>query len=354
MNRIAIGLAAALIALAAPAIERAAALDWPIEQAALLGTFGDSASGSFAAGIELAGAGQSVWPVADGEVIFRYQEGSYSSLPRGSGNMVALLHEGGIVSVYSHLAGPAGAGTRVRARPRSLTAPQLDAIAAGAGDDAALVRSSYERRGDRAVLRPDLPAAALASLWQAVARTEGFTTLGVVGDTGAVEGPRLALMLLDAREKRFLNPIKPEQPPLQPAPAAAGPPVIEQVLLEREGTRIPLVDGIVVAAGSAQILVAAYDAVTHGRFTRRVAPYRLSLAHSGRIVREIKLESLMESGGRLVVAGSSSPHEEVYADRWTYRLGRVNLPEGQSHLQVRVEGIGGASRTVDLRVQVRP
>ncbi len=347
--------AAALAVLAALATPRpAAALDWPVEQAALLGTFGDSDAGSFAAGIELAGDGQPVWPVADGEVIFRYREGSFTSIPRGSGNMVALLHEGGIVSVYSHLAGPAVAATRVRARPRAVAASQLDTIALQAGDDAALVRSSYERRGDRWVLRPDLPAAVLASLWQAVARAEGFATLGVVGDTGAVEGPRLALMILDAREKRFLNPVKPEQPPLQPAPVAAGAPVIEQVLLEREGTRIPLTDGIVVAAGSAQVLVVAYDAVTHGRFARRVAPYRLSLAHSGRIVKEIKLESLMESNGRLVVAGSASPHEEVYADRWTYRLGRVSLPEGQSHLQVRVEGLGGASRTVDLRVQVKP
>ena len=69
---------------------------------------------------------------------------------------------------------------------------------------------------------------------------------------------------------------------------------------------------------------------------------------------EIKLEGLMESQGRLVVAGSRSGHDDIYADRWTYKLGRVVLPEGQAHLQVRVEGIGGASRIVDLRLQVVP
>ncbi len=350
MNRRVLGLAAALACLA----EAAAGFDWPVEQAPLLGTFGDSGAGSFTAGIELAGQGQRVWPVADGEVIYRYQEGAYSSVPRGSGNMAALLHEGGIVSVYGHLAAHAGAAARVRARPRSLSAAELDAIAAGAGDASQLVRSSYERRGDRFLLRPDLPASTLASLWQAVARAPGFSGLGIVGDTGAVEGPRLALMILDARERRFLNPIKPDKPPLQPAPAASGAPVIEGVLLERDGMRVPLADGMAVAAGSGQVLVVAYDPVTHGRFARRVAPYRLSLAHSGQIVKEIKLESLMEAEGRLVLSSGAARHEDVYADRWTYRLGRVSLPEGQAHLQVRVEGIGGASRTVDLRLQVRP
>lgn len=352
MSRPGPGLLAALAALAVAAA--AAALDWPVEQAALLATFGGSEADCFAAGIELAGQGQPVWPVADGEVIYRYREGSYSSLPRGSGNMVALLHEGGIVSVYGHLAGPQAGATKALARPRSLSPADLDAIAAGAGDASTLVRSSYERRADRCVLRPDLPAPTLASLWQAIARTPGFSALGVVGDTGAVEGPRLALMILDARERRFLNPIKPDKPPLQPAPAAAGAPVIEQVLLERDGMRVPLANGMAVAAGFAQMLVVAYDPVTHGRFSRRVAPYRISLAHSGQIVREIKLESLMEAEGRLVLSAGASRHEDVYADRWTYRLGRVSLPEGQAHLQVRVEGIGGASRTVDLYVQVRP
>jgi hypothetical protein len=349
VNRRAAALLAALLAAGG-----AGALDWPVEPPVLLGTFGDSSSGSFTAGIELAGAGQPVWPVADGEVIFSYREGQFSSLPRGSGNMAALLHEGGIVSVYSHLAAPVAAATRVRARPRSLTAQQFEAIAARDDADAALVRSAYERRGDRYVHRADLKPEALAQVWDAAARSAGYAPLGVLGDTGAVEGPRLSLMILDAREKRFLNPVKPEQPPLQPPPPAAAPPVIEQVLLEREGTRVPLADGIVVPAGTAQVLVVAYDTVTHGRFARRVAPYRLSLAHSGRIVKEIRLESLMEHEGRLVVSGASLTHEETYADRWTYRLGRVSLPEGQTHLQVHVEGIGGAARIVDLRVQVNP
>jgi hypothetical protein len=351
-------LAAAALALASAA----SGLDWPVEQPALLGTFGASEAGAFADGIELGGAGQPVWPVADGEVVFRYRDGDYSSFPRGSGNMVALLHEGDIMSVYSHLApsaaspeAGAGGSVRVRARPRQLTAAELEEVAGAAGDAGDLVRSSYERRGERFILRPDLPAAALAQLWAAVARSASFAPLGAVGDSGAVEGPRLTLVLLDERERRFLNPIKPDKAPLQPPlPAGRAAPVIEQVFLEREGDRTPLADGMVVSAGSAQVLVVAYDSVTHGGFARRVAPYRLTLTYSGQIVREVKLEGLMESEGRLVLAGTRSSHDDVYADRWTYRLGRVVLPEGQARLQVRVEGIGGASGTLDLRLQVVP
>jgi hypothetical protein len=345
--------AALLLALAAAS---AGALDWPVDQAALLGTFGASDEGSFECGIELAGAGQPVWPVAAGDVVFRYREGDYSSLPRGSGNMVALIHEGAILSVYSHLRETPAEPKSFRARPRQLSRDELEEAARAAGDPAAaaVVRSAFDLRGERYALRSDVPAAALVTVWGAVARVPAFAPLGIVGDSGAVEGPRLALMLLDAREKRFLNPIKPDKPPLQPAPQASGRPVIEQVLLERDGRRFPVTDGMIVPAGSAQALVVAYDSVTRDRFAQRVAPYRLSLALSGQIVNEIKFEGLMEADGRLVVAGGRSRYEDVYADRWTYRLGRVTLPEGQAHLQVRVEGLGGASRTVDLLVQVRP
>ncbi len=191
--------ALSLAALAALTLAVAASgLDWPVEQPALLGTFAASEAGAFAAGIELAGAGQPVWPVADGEVVFGYREGDYSSFPRGSGNMVAVLHEGDIMSVYSHLAVAAAgpeAAPRVRARPRQLTAAELEQVARAAGDAGDLVRSSYERRGDRFLLRQDTPAAALAQLWAAAARTDAFAPLGMSESNRRTEGNWAALLL---------------------------------------------------------------------------------------------------------------------------------------------------------------
>ena len=80
------------------------ALDWPVKDRILTGTFGEDRNDHFHLGIDLGGGEQEVRPVLGGELVFRYDEGDgYSSLPRGLGTFVVLHHSQNILSFYCHL-----------------------------------------------------------------------------------------------------------------------------------------------------------------------------------------------------------------------------------------------------------
>ena len=80
------------------------ALDWPVTDRIITGTFGEDRGDHFHHGIDLGGGDQEVHPVLPGELVFRYdEEDDYSSLPRGVGSFVVLHHEQDILSFYAHL-----------------------------------------------------------------------------------------------------------------------------------------------------------------------------------------------------------------------------------------------------------
>ena len=267
----------------------------------LFETFGGSRAEAFRAGIELGGRGQAVHAIADGEVVFVHREGDPSSLPRGGGSLMVVQHEGGVQSVYSHLDQVNGGLTDVRSR-------------------------------------------ALGG------------ALGTVGDTGAVQGPRLSLLIIDAEESRFLNPIKLDTPPLTPILSFddTPPPVVDQVFLVQAGRRVALEESTIVGTGDGEILVVAYDTVSHGSYGQRVTPYRLSISSSGQLITEVTFDSLTERDGRLVLSGGGQSHSTLYADTWTYRLGRLSFPEGRTHVQVRVDGFAGGSTIRDYYLEAKP
>ena len=81
------------------------AFDWPLERIVLTSTFGEHRRDHFHAGIDLGGGEQPVFPISSGELVFFYREGEdFSSLPVGLGTFLVLQHQGGIRSLYAHLA----------------------------------------------------------------------------------------------------------------------------------------------------------------------------------------------------------------------------------------------------------
>ena len=245
--------AAAAALLSPPPCVAAAGLDWPVEQPVLLGTFGASDSGAFASGIELAGAGQAVWPVADGEVVFRYREGDYSSFARGSGNMVAAAARG-----RHHVGLLAPRGRAALRRPRrcacaparaSSPAAELEEIAvAPAGDGGA---RALELRAAR---RPVPPAAGHAArgpcpLWAAAAHAAGSRRSAPSATAGPSKGRvSRSCCWTPGRSGSSTPSSRTSLPCSPPLPAGRAAPVIEQVLFERDGIdRTPLSDGMVVS-----------------------------------------------------------------------------------------------------------
>jgi hypothetical protein len=260
----------------------------------LLQTFGQSSEGGFLGGIVLGGQGQPVRAIAEGEVIFRYNEGRRTSIPRPMGTFLAVQHEGDVQSVYGHMIEPT-ASTRI-----------------GAGE-----------------------------------------VVGLVGDTGSAQGPRLVLMIADAREGRLLNPIEVGNSPLQPEyrPSSGGA-VIERVELVAGDTILRLPGTEFVPAGTVGVLVTAYHLSDHETFAVRTAPFLMSVARSGQLVAEVRLDALHVAGKALVLAGDERSHASVYATRWTYRVGEIVLVEGQTRLEVRVEGYAGRPAVVSYDLTV--
>jgi hypothetical protein len=343
---------------------RCFSFDWPVEQKVLTATFGESRYGRYYPAIDLGGGRLAVFPIADGELIFFHEEGTgYHSIPRGNGTFVALLHEGGIQSVYSHLAGNSvqPSMTFVTARPKQIPADIFEADILASlerEEEREALRKGLEQDRGHYYMKSDLRVDEREYMWQLLAQAGYVHPLGYSGDTGACLGVRLSLMIIDVEEGQFLNPIKTEKPPLQPpltGPEGASVkpgPLIGDILL-RKGSHIQkLSDGMTVGQGEGEIIVEIYDESDFVSFRRSMAPYRISLAVSGKITRSISFESIEEKNGRRALGGESWDHDDLYYGPWLYRMGAISLLEGNSHLRIRTEDFAGVESVRDINLTV--
>ncbi len=341
------------------------AFDWPVEARRLMATFGESRYGSFLSGIYLSCGESQVFPIADGEVIFWFEEGSgYHALARPNGSFVALQHEGRVQSVYSHLKlGTVVAGNQfLRARPRQIEARAFEAdVLTGAGSEAEreLLRAVFVSEGGFYTMRSDLPRQGREAAWGILSRIGYIDTIGIAGDTGLSEGVHLALTIIDVEQNKILNPIKRDKPPLlppldHPAPARRRGPVIANVFLRRGETLLELSDNMAIAPGKVEILAKIYDRSDFVSFARNMAPYKFYLAVSGKTINSIVMDALEEKNNRLVINDTSITHDDLYQDQWFYRLGRISLVEGKSVLQIGTESFLGDASILDLSLEVVP
>jgi hypothetical protein len=258
-----------------------AALDWPVAKRIVTGNFGESREDHFHAGIDIGGGEQDVHPIIDGELVFRYDENNdYTSVPRGVGTFVALMHADDILSIYCHM--------RIGSIP-------LDRTKFAASD-----------------------------------------VIGVVGDTGYSEGKHLHIEIYDGETDSFLNPLS----ILPPVPDHQ-PPIIKRILLQTQDRVIPLESGVSVPAGQGIVLAEIYDLREDVRFLWPMAPYRIRMAVNGKEISKITFDSLYVKDGVMAVGGSGVGVGALYAPERLIRCGTVELRGGESHLLLAAHDFAG-------------
>jgi hypothetical protein len=287
------GRPAALAAFAIGAALAAGALEWPVEQRIVTGTFGEDRGDHFHLGIDIGGGEQTVRPVLPGELVFRYEENAdYTSLPRGVGSFAVIRHQDDVLSVYCHL-------QRDPARP---------------------VRTTFDAR----------------------------EPVGIIGDTGYSEGKHLHFSVYDGQTGSWVNPLS-----LLPPVADREPPVVKRLALRRGDRVTDLVPGVVVPSGPAEVLVETYDVRGDVRFLWPLAPYVVRLSLNGAEVTRLTFEALEVREGRMVLLGTTRAAPDVYATDRLLRLGTVELRRGESHLLAVVRDFAGNEAAREVFFTVR-
>jgi hypothetical protein len=289
---------AVLLLLLGLAAGRPAAFDWPVKKVAMSATFGENRGNHFHAGIDLAGGGQDVMPIASGEVVFSFEEGEDPcSVPVGLGSFLVVQHQGGVRSLYAHLE-----------------------------------KGSMDRKA---------------------ATLDGSKPLGRVGETGYSVGKHLHLTIIDSEMRSLINPLL-VLPPLGDRQS----PVVHEVFLRSGSELAALKNGAQVKPGSVEVLADVYDLREDVKFAWRLAPYRISLYQDGREIANLLMDGLHEraaktGGSELVLLQSNLGFRQVYDAEWLYRLGELRLIAGQTTLSVIAEDYAGNESTRDLLLRVQ-
>lgn len=256
--------------------------DWPVDQIVLTATFGEHRGDHFHTGVDLGGGEQPVFPISPGELVFSYREWEdYSTLPVGLGNFAVLQHQGGIRSMYAHLAEGSLDPTR--------------------------------RRYDRS------------------------QPLGLVGSSGYSSGKHLHLTIIDTEMGTMINPLL-LLSPLTDRQA----PEIKDVYIRSGPDLIGLEDGLTVNRTEVQLLATVYDLREDVSFLWKLAPYMVFLSQDGREISSFTFNSVHGSqaadqslaGRRLVLINTEREFADIYESPWLFRLGKVNLVPGETTLTV--------------------
>ena len=252
------------------------AFDWPVKEKRVGSSFGQNTAGNFNTGISLLGNDEPVFPIAEGEIIFSYEENrSYSSLPRGLGSCLILYHQGNIQSVYGHL-----------------------------------------KRGSVAAAVPGY-------------KVSRENQIGVIGNSGASIGGSLFVQIYDAEENLILNPLKEFNPGISDNEK----PVIERVLLKRDNTSLQLENNSRIKPGEVNILIQAEDIWRDTKYVRKFTPYKIIMNQNGVEALILTFDSLKEKGNKIVLTGTEKSYTDIYEDDWLINLGKINLVEGIIYLQ---------------------
>jgi len=258
--------------------------DWPVKKVILTSTFGESRGDHFHTGIDLGGGAQPVFPISSGLVVFRYNSGQYSSTPIGLGNFVVLQHKGNIRSIYCHL--------------------KDNSIKTGV--------TSIAQSGQ----------------------------LGIIGDTGHSYGKHLHISIIDFETHSILNPLT-----LLPPVKDKQPPIIKNVWMKTGDEEKKISGTDTVKPSRVEILAEIYDLREDVSFIWKLAPYMIVLYENGVESARITFNSIVKYSGKLVLSGSKRSFNDIYASDWIYRLGSIELLEGENHLLILVKDFAGNEST---------
>jgi hypothetical protein len=285
-----------------------AAFEWPLEDPVLTATFGEHRGDHFHSGVDLGGGEQPVFPIAEGELVYVYEEGSGPGLlPVGLGNYVVLQHQGGIRSLYAHLKG--------------------------------------------------------GSLGELQKRVTGQAPIGLVGESGYSAGRHLHLSVIDSEMGTVINPCL-VLPPISDKQI----PIIKDVYVRRGRDLIRLADKPVLRRGEVEVLGSVYDVRPDVSFLWRLAPYKAYLYQDGREKVSLVFGSLHErrAGSRqqnesvvspgtvseLTLVGGEQSFQVVYEEQWLFRLGFVTLTPGETTLEVVAADLSGNESSREFLIRV--
>jgi hypothetical protein len=276
------------------------AFDWPLDKIVLTATFGEQRGDHSHAGIDLVGGEHPIFPISPGELVFSYREGEdYSSLPVGLGNFIVLQHQGGIRSLYAHLAEGSLQPTR--------------------------------RLYDRS------------------------QPLGVVGSSGYSSGKHLHLTIIDTEMNTLINPLL-LLPPLFDGQA----PVIKDVSIRIGQDLIGLKDRMTVGRAEVEVFATIYDLREDISFLWKLAPYKVFLSQDGREISNFTFDSLisrqMANKGlgvrQLVLINTEREFSSLYESPWLLRLGTINLVPGETALTVFASDFAGNESSKEYALTV--
>ena len=271
----------------------ATALDWPVANLIITGTFGEDRGDHFHNGIDIGGGDQVVRPVLPGELVFRFDEAAdYSSLPRGVGSYVVLRHGQGILTVYCHLAN--------------------------------------------------------GSLGPFRANYAVTDQIGMTGETGDAQGKHLHFTVYDQEAGSAVNPLS-----FLPPRADHQAPVVRRVLLVVGDQSKALEPGIVMKPGRADVLAEVYDLREDVSFSWPLAPYSIVLSLNGADVSHLTFDSIQVKEGRSVIGVGMLSRDDVYDATGLVRLGSIDMHPGDARLKVTARDYAGneTSREFAFTVQ---
>jgi len=266
------------------------ALNWPSENAVLIRNFGSNDRGMPVLGMIFSG-GTDVLAAESGEVIFsRKKNDNASRLPAPLGAWTAVDHGDGLISIYSRYSEP--------------------------------VSPSDEAQ----IERQQVIASSGVSGWSA---QNGFY-----------------FMLFDRRERRWINPAMIITPVQETRP----PQIISVDLRNSQGMMMPsrnLTQGrykvIVNAAGGLPLMPSA--------LYRQYAPQRVVCLMNGTEVSSLNFEAVSARDGILMVYRNGLvPAKQIYSGFPSFEAAEIFLTRGQVNMEIIVQDISGASRTVAIRL----
>ena len=286
LPRITTGFLFALIILTGFLLDSLDAMSWPSGDAALVRNFGANNEGKPVLGMVFSG-GTEVFAAENGEIIFsRGKNNSASRLPSPFGAWIAVDHGDGLISIYSRYA-----------------------------DEPHVLRETH-------VQKEQTIASSGVSGWSA---QDGFY-----------------FMIFDRRERRWINPAM----IITPMQEARPPQILSVELRNAQGNIIQsrnLTQGrytVLVNVTGGSLRTAAGAAVHY-------APHRIVCSVNGAEVGSLNFEAVSARDGVLMVSRNGLvPVRQVYANSPAFEAAEVFLTRGQVRLEVIVQDITGASRSV--------
>ncbi len=251
------------------------AVDWPVRNKEIVTTFGSNTGGRFSIGLSISGENKTVHAVEEGEIIFTTDSGgSQRLLPSGIGNFAVVQHQGGLMSVYTHL------------------------------KDGSVMSGPYSVR-------------------------EG-AVIGETGDSGWTYGRQLGFAVMDSEFNQFVNPLL-----FLPSIIDTVKPVIGEPRFRHGDTEIPLLEGDVVQAGRYDLIADIYDASGYTGGLNPMAPFSVILYINGSETIRYTFEALRETDGKIVLHKSEGKSfQQVYFGERGINLGKYDVSPGNMSIEI--------------------